>query len=347
MVNDKHEKKEKDEKPAREIKLPKVLSNKMAIAVVICLVVGFIAGLVFANASFASEDKVGKEAIKYINAKFLASQGAVGTLTSIEQSFGMNLVNFNITKDGKVIQSASAYVTKDGKNLIVGQVMSLTEKVDAASATGQQQPQQTAEIPKTSKPNVKFFVMAFCPYGQQAENGIGPALAELKDTVTWEPHYVIYSNYQGGGPTYCYDADSKYCSMHGVEEVKEDVRQMCIYNDKKDKWWEYVNKINSQCKIGTIKDCWKTVAKEVGFDTDKIEKCVSEQGTAMLEKEVALSEKFGVQGSPSIFVNDAEYQGGRASGDFLAGICSGFSTKPGACSANLTTSAAAATGGCG
>jgi len=44
---------------------------------------------------------------------------------------------------------------------------------------------------KTAKPEIKFFVMSFCPYGNQAEVGIEPVYQLLKDKVTWTPRYII------------------------------------------------------------------------------------------------------------------------------------------------------------
>jgi len=44
---------------------------------------------------------------------------------------------------------------------------------------------------KTKKPEVKFFVMSFCPYGNQAEEGLEPVYQLLRDKVNWQPRYII------------------------------------------------------------------------------------------------------------------------------------------------------------
>lgn len=44
---------------------------------------------------------------------------------------------------------------------------------------------------KSAKPEVKFFVMSFCPYGNQAEAGLEPVYQLLKDKVSWVPRYII------------------------------------------------------------------------------------------------------------------------------------------------------------
>ncbi len=44
---------------------------------------------------------------------------------------------------------------------------------------------------KTAKPEIKFFVMSFCPYGNQAEAGLEPVYRLLKDKVDWQPRYIV------------------------------------------------------------------------------------------------------------------------------------------------------------
>lgn len=46
--------------------------------------------------------------------------------------------------------------------------------------------------PETSKkPNIKLFVMAYCPYGNQAETGLKPVADLLGDKIEIEPHYIF------------------------------------------------------------------------------------------------------------------------------------------------------------
>jgi protein-disulfide isomerase len=335
------------EKKQKDIKLPKVFTTNTAVTIVICLVVGFIVGFLASSVgSSASEGSV-KETVKtYIDENFLKPQGANAEITSVESKYGLYLINFNIVQDGEVVQEAETYATKDGNHMIIGQVFDMSETIQDPEQQDQQPP-ATQGFPKADKPNVKMFVMTFCPFGQQAENGLGPAIAELGNDVDWEPHFVIYSNYGGGGPDYCFDEDSKYCSMHGIDELVEGVRQLCIYRDNKDKWWSYVSKINEKCSLNDINDCWKDVAKEVALDTDKVEKCVDQDGMDLLAAEAELNEEYGVRGSPAVFINDAEYSGGRSPGDYLASICSAFNQESDGCGAELATSSAAPTGGCG
>ncbi len=199
---------------------------------------------------------------------------------------------------------------------------------------------------KSDKPVMKFFVMSFCPYGQQAEQGITPVARLLQNQATLEPHFVIYSNYQGGGPTYCLDKDSKYCSMHGVSEVNEDVRQLCIWKYDQAKWFDYVEALNGSCSATNVDTCWEGVAKNLKIDTAKIKKCFDSEAETLLAQEVALNTQYGVQGSPQIFINDEEYSGGRDPESYKQAICSGFNTVPDACQQTLDAGTGAAAGSC-
>jgi len=47
------------------------------------------------------------------------------------------------------------------------------------------------DAPDEEKPLVEFFVMSFCPYGNQAEIGLKPVYQLLQDKVTWQPRYIV------------------------------------------------------------------------------------------------------------------------------------------------------------
>jgi glutaredoxin len=248
-------------------------------------------------------------------------------------------VSFNITKAGAVVQPSKVYVSRDAEKVIFGNAMDLKAPIAYTAPPA-------PELPKTGKPNVKMFVMSFCPYGKQAESGLQPVAELLGDKIEFEPHFVIYSNYSSGYPNYCIDKDSKYCSMHGVTEVNEDVRQMCIWKYDKAKFWPYISKVNATCTVNDIETCWKTQAQAVGIDTAKIETCFKDEATTLLEAEAALNAQYSVQGSPMVFVNGTEYSGGRAAENYKQGICGAFDTQPADCNNALGATAGAASGSC-
>ena len=208
--------------------------------------------------------------------------------------------------------------------------------------------QYTCEgVTKTDKPDLKLFYMAFCPYGQQAFQGIYPVVKLFGSKMNFEPHFVIYDNYQGGSKDYCID-NGKLCSMHGVNEVNEDARQLCIYkNDGLDKYLDYTKCVMDTCSVSNVETCWKTCASKNSIDSAKVESCQASDAVSLLTAEQQLDAKYNAQGSPTIFVNEGSYNGGRAAADFQSAICCGFNSKPAECSQATGTTASAPAGSCG
>ncbi len=170
---------------------------------------------------------------------------------------------------------------------------------------------------------VDFYVMSFCPYGQQAEAALQPVYNSFKNEVSFEPHYVIYSGFNGGGPSYCLDSASQYCSMHGVNEAKEDVRQLCVWKYySEDQWWNYVSCINSQTTVSTVENKWQSCALSAGIDSNKIQSCYDNEGMNLIAADKALGDSNQVAGSPTIFINGQSYQGARTPEACAQAICS-------------------------
>ena len=300
----------------------------------------------FAQPTSADSKEVVNKAISYINTNLLQA-GIEAELEGIADSEIDSLYKFNIAVGGRTFPS---YVTKDGKYLLPQGLIDLKEEIKEVETEPSQATDATTSCgntPKQAKPKVAVYYMSYCPYGVQAIQGIAPAIKLLGDSVDFEPHFVIYANYRGGGPDYCLD-DGKLCSMHGIAELNEDIRQLCTWKYEKSKFWDYTLCTMDDCSVGNIETCWKTCAEKNNVDVKKIEKCQAEEGVALMTEESRLNKELGVSGSPTIFVNGERYSGSRASENFKQGICCGFNEEPSECEQTLGTAAqAAAAGGCG
>jgi 2-hydroxychromene-2-carboxylate isomerase len=206
-----------------------------------------------------------------------------------------------------------------------------------------------------NRPQIDFYVMSYCPYGNIAEEAIEPAYQLLKDSADFNPHYVIYSNYRGGGPEFCLDDDDQYCSMHGVQELNQGLRELCVAKHiGMDEYFEFVLEMNKKCTYQNADTCWEPVAKSLNLDTAKIKDCEADEWEDILSKELALNKALGVSGSPTVFVEGAPYSGPRAASGYAQSLCAGFNTAPDECSAaklaslgGAAPSPAASAGGCG
>ena len=221
-----------------------------------------------------------------------------------------------------------------------------TKPVVQQQANNSKQPQQPPpfDAPDQKKPEMKFFVMSFCPFGKQAERGIGPVARLFKNKATIEPHYVIYEKYCAKREEctpeelakFCLTNKGDYCSMHGIDELREDIRQLCLWKYDQKKWWDYVDAVNAECNLDNIGTCWKGVAEKIGLNINKIEACSKNEAKDLLAVEKELNKKFGVRGSPQVFINGAEYRGGRAPENYKNAVCSGFKKQPKECKEELS-----------
>jgi len=188
-------------------------------------------------------------------------------------------------------------------------------------------------------PQMDFFVMSYCPFGNQAEEGIAPVYELLKDKADFNPRYVWYSNYQGGGPQYCLDDASIYCSMHGIQEANQNVRELCVAQEYgMDEWFNFALAMNAQCSAQNADICWQGVAESLKLDVGKISACVEKDGMDLVKADKELGDKLGVRGSPQIFVDGQAYNGGRTPSEYQAGICSAFEDAPEECANALSDS---------
>lgn len=286
------------------------------------------------------------KAEEYLNVNFLKAYGATANVTKVTNYGNINALEVNIMQNGSVVSAGEVYITNDGEFLLIGQLYNMSQKIEQPAQT--QPSQQTQQIQKTERPSVKLFVMSYCPYGQQAETAMWPVLDLLGDKINFELHYVIYpaQYYRGYEDQYC--INKTYCSMHGVGELNEDIRQMCIKeNYDYSVWSTYIKSVSTSCNYQNVDSCWEGVAKQNGIDTELIKSCYNENAIKYAEEEMKLNEQYGVQGSPTLFINDVEYSGGRTPEAYKSTICSAFLQAPDKCSTALSNQGATTSGNCG
>lgn len=281
-------------------------------------------------------EEVAEKAINFINNVALQGQAVANLLETSEES---GLYKIKIEIEGQEYES---YVTKDGKFLFP-QGTKITEE---SSNPETSEVPEGVESPKSDNPQVQLFVMSYCPYGNQAEELMVPVGELLGDKADIKLHYVIYSNYGDGGPDYCLDKEAKYCSMHGIQELNQDVREFCVQKYQKDKLWDFIKAANSSCNYQNVDSCWENVAKGIGVDVAKVKSCQKNEALDILAQELALNQKYGVRGSPTLVINDKEYQGARDSEAYKQAICSAFNSPPGECSQALDSEGGSVSGGC-
>lgn len=291
-----------------------------------------------------SANDASQKALTYIKKNLL--QGNVSaSVSNVKEKSGVYKMDLKIGK-----KEYESYVTKDGKYLFI-QAFDLN-------------PPKPKTFTKTQKPDVKLFVMSFCPYGNQAEELIMPVVKLLGSKANISLHYILYSNYASGYPNYCIDKDNQYCSMHGIQEIHQDIRELCVAKYQNDKLWDFVNKINNKANARNVDTKWENIARDIGIDVAKVKKCQKEEGIALLKQELDEtsqsylvqnpsrhqgSEKESISGSPTLVINGMIYDGERNPEAFKKAICSAFVNSPKECRQKLIQNSPSRTsnsGGC-
>ena len=149
---------------------------------------------------------------------------------------------------------------------------------------------------RAEEPNkLEVFVMSHCPFGVKGLDAMEEVLANFKKAdakIDFVVHYI------GDG-----DAKSGLKSMHGPDEVAEDIREVCAveHYGKDLKFMDYI-----WCRDKAIKDNnWEAcTGAKTGFDTEVMKKCSEgDEGKGLLEKSFAGSVAAGMQASPTWLVN--------------------------------------------
>ena len=158
---------------------------------------------------------------------------------------------------------------------------------------------------------LQFFIMSQCPFGVQVMDGIIPALKELGSAVDFKVDYI--GKVQGDELT----------SMHGENEVKGNIIELCVIKHAADRWMEFFTCVDA--KYRELPANWNDCAKTAGLTEDQIKAAAGcyegDEGKALLKASFEKAEKAGARGSPTIHLAGEPYRGGRTKRDFMQAVC--------------------------
>lgn len=305
--------------------------------------VGLISGgafLFIKNQNASSSQEMAQKAIDYINKNLLGS-GMTASLVDVVEESGVYKFKLKIGEN-----EYNSYITKDGKFLWP------EDAIDIEATATFQEAQVSQEVPKSDKVDVKLFVMSYCPYGLQAEKMFLPVYNLLKDKAEMGVYFVNYA-------------------MHEKQELDENLTQYCIQKNEKGKYSAY---LSCFVKAGDSEGC----LTEANINKSTLNTCISETDSqygitaGYNDKSTWLSgqypkfnvnddlnQEYGVQGSPTIVINNTVVEvSDRSPENFKQIVCNAFNTPPAECSQILsdeaassglgesTTGASASAGGC-
>jgi len=282
---------------------------------IVCLFVGWFMFYFYQTNAGISSEVAAQKTISFINENFLA-EGSEASLISVVD----NGSAYEIVMDIAGTEYTS-YSSKDGKFLFPEGY----EMIDANES------ENSGEISKRDIPDVKLFIMSYCPYGLQLQKAYLPVYELLKGEADMGVYFVNYI-------------------MHEKTEIDENLTQYCIQKDNKDKYYDYLN-----CFVASGNTDACQISVEI--NKEKLNNCITETDSefgiteAYNDKSTWLSgaypafnihkdlnDTYGVQGSPTLVINDEVVNLSSRSPEALKQIvCDAFDTAPEACSQTLST----------
>ncbi len=315
-----------------------ILAGIIILAVIILAIVILFATGTLGGSGSVSPEECGSTVISYVNTHLVAGN-STATLVSVTERNGVYQVA--ALYQGQNLQF---HATKDCSYIFSGIHAMKETPAPALSPAPTASPAPTPAPVKSARPSVELFVMAFCPYGVQAENAMGPVVSLLGTTADIQVRYIATVNG---------DSVDAVKSLHGLPEAEEDLRQLCIARDYPQEFWSYLKEINAQCypvyrNATQLESCQENVTAALGMDNRKIETCASgSDGLDLLRAEQKHFQDLKVSSSPTLIMNGQKYTGQRTAEAFKQAICARFETPPAECSVDLSAvSVAASSGSC-
>ncbi len=298
------------------------------ITVAAVLIVGF---LVKNTITKKNVSKFQKDIIPGVIKQVMNDSKAKFTIDSVKETSGV--YEFSLTiGEGNKAQKYVSYISKDGKLLFTSGI-----KLNSLKNNAQVKGEETApkkltcnDLSKAEAPNLTTFIVSGCPYGLQMQRVFKKALNEAPGLETYLTVRYIGSVENG-----------KVVSMHGEQEAAENLNQICIREEQKDKYWPY---IACYMQEGKGQDCLNSA----GVDTAQLQSCVADntRGLKYAQADFDLANKFKVSGSPTLVVNNSQTVsefdfGGRVADAIKQIVCCASKNKADFCSQELSKDAVA------
>jgi hypothetical protein len=233
---------------------------------------------------------------------------------------------FEMTLDnGTAPQKYTSYITKDGKLLFQGGIKLDTLTAVPKKADSTQTKITCDNITKSDNPTLSAFIVSQCPFGLQMQRVYKKVIAEQG---ALEPYLKI--KYIGS------IENGKITSMHGDKEAEENLKQICIREEQKPKFWEY---LGCYMKEGKTDEC----LSQTGVNISMLNTCVtdSNKGLKYAKADFDLSAKYSIGSSPTLLLNETQTVsesefGGRTANAIKEIVCCSNGKKADFCAKDLS-----------
>lgn len=304
------------------LKKLKEMTNKLLVISLIGLVLlgAIIASVIFLvspSMKSLSIDEAGEVAMKFINEEILAGQGITAELLDIKSNKAAGCYEITIDVDGYEYVS---YISKDG-TILYPEGYAIEEL--SSSVPEEETP---VEIPQTEVPDVKLFIMSYCPYGLQSQKALLPSYNLLGDKADIGIYFVSYL-------------------MHDKAELDENLTQYCIQEEQEDKYYAYLSCFvesgdSDSCLLSTSVDTASlnscVIQTDAEYSVTETFNSAEEGSYPSFNVNLDLNNQYAVEASPTLIINGVEANPSRSPEGYKEAICSAFTEAPEECSTVLS-----------
>lgn len=293
-------------------------SSKITLGLIILLIFTAVF-LVFKIVNKEKTEKLRNKIIPDAVKKVIGNKDVKITINNLKESSGV--FEFELNLNG---QKYTSYITKDGKILFTSGI-----KLDTLITPRTTQPSQKkltcSDLKKSEKPELTAFIVSQCPYGLQMQRVFKKAIEEIPEIASF-----LKVKYIGAVE------NNEITSMHGNQEAQENLKQICIREEQKEKYWSYVS---CYMKEGKGDECLVTA----GVNQNELKDCLEDnnRGINYAKIDFDIANKFNIGGSPTLLLNNkqivSEFDfGGRNPEAIKQIICCGSNSQLDFCQKQIT-----------
>jgi hypothetical protein len=132
---------------------------------------------------------------------------------------------------------------------------------------------------------IKLYIQAHCPSAAKLLLILSKTKTKYKIDM---PVYIINSSSDG-------NSNVSYSSMHGQDELDEDIRQLVIEKYYSDQYWPYVQQLYS-----TDMRQWEDALQKVGLKKEEILAKQNSEKNELLSANANLLSNIPIMGSPTV-----------------------------------------------
>jgi len=226
--------------------------------------------------------------------KILQNDKANIRIENVKETNGV--YEFQLTLKDQNNQKFISYITKDGKILFTSGIkVDQLFKQPSSNQNQSTKKQSCNDLKKSKTPKLTAYVMADCPYGLQMQRVFKNVIntdARAQNNLRVEYIFDQNSDFKTGDLN----------ALHGKEEAKENLRQICIREEQPDLYWSYVSCYMQ--KQGNSENC----LNQTGINTINLNSCINDKnrGLKYAKKDFDRTQELGISGSPTLVLNDSQ-----------------------------------------